>query len=347
LEKKLYVDNNRLEYLDALRGVAIIAVMFCHYIPYLFSLHNLYPHIIDIAELGRYGVHLFFIISGYVIYMTTSKVKSPAQFAFARFSRLFPVYWVVVTISFLLILWFGHPQGKPVPDMSIYLANLTMMHRFLLIPSVDSVYWTLTFELMFYFYIGVLMCLRLHKRMNIVIYAWLIFSIIFTSIAHYQGVALSERWKGVFILEFNSFFLTGIAFFNFHQSKNYKPLIVTMLLSALQQYLIAGVFLLAVYIIVSVIFIIFSICKVTMKGWLSKVGKISYSLYLVHTIPGYTIMLFLFHQQVNVFVNIAMTFVVMFFLSYVLWFFIEVPAQRLLRNYLYRFLDPIKKTHEN
>ncbi len=328
------MSNNRLEYLDALRGLAVLGVMLCHYIPHLTEIYHLTFDISEYAIKGRYGVHLFFIISGYVIYMTTSKLDSPLQFGIARFSRLFPVFWVAVTLSYLIILFFGHPLGKETPSSMTYLANLTMLHRFLLIPSVDPVYWSLTFELMFYFYIGICMAFKLHHRIQIVVYCWLLFSIALTSWTLYQDIAMAERWKGLFILEFNSFFLTGIAFYQHHQHNNYKMLISTLVLSLLQQYLIADLELVVVYVIAISLFFLFSHYQITGRQLLSKLGKVSYSLYLVHAIPGHSVIVFLHQAGIPAVLNLMFTSTLAILFATGLWCMIEVPGQNRLRHML-------------
>ena len=80
----------RLLELDALRGIAAMAVMGFHYT-------TLYSHETGhLGELpfevryGNYGVHLFFMISGFVIFMTLERTRTAKDFIVSRFSRLFP-----------------------------------------------------------------------------------------------------------------------------------------------------------------------------------------------------------------------------------------------------------------
>ena len=90
------IKSKRFHELDALRGIAALMVVFFHFT-------------IGRAEaklgfkLGTTGVDLFFIISGFVIFMSLSKVKSSLDFVINRVSRLYPTYWVSVTFTFILI----------------------------------------------------------------------------------------------------------------------------------------------------------------------------------------------------------------------------------------------------
>jgi peptidoglycan/LPS O-acetylase OafA/YrhL len=58
-------------------------------------------------------VNLFFIVSGYVIFMTLHRTREPMDFVVSRFSRLFPAYWAAVVLTFLVTTLLGLP-GKQV-----------------------------------------------------------------------------------------------------------------------------------------------------------------------------------------------------------------------------------------
>lgn len=48
---------------------------------------------------GFYGVHLFFVVSGFVI-LTSLERSGPRKFIISRFVRLYPVYWLVCGLTF-------------------------------------------------------------------------------------------------------------------------------------------------------------------------------------------------------------------------------------------------------
>src|SRR5688572_23269372 len=100
---------NRIDLIDAFRGLAILLVIFFHYY-YRFAppLHNvnLYPYEpvqFPLATYGFYGVQLFFIISGFVINQSLEKSSSWSVFLKHRFVRLFPAMLLCSTITFLFI----------------------------------------------------------------------------------------------------------------------------------------------------------------------------------------------------------------------------------------------------
>ena len=144
--------SRRLAEVDALRGVAALAVVLFHFTTRFTELYAptsattgapsfTVPH-------GHYGVNLFFIISGFVIFMTLDRTRHGMDFVVSRFSRLFPAYWVAVALTFAVTSTFGLP-GKEVTALQA-LANLFMIHGLFYVPHVDGVYWTLEVELLFY-----------------------------------------------------------------------------------------------------------------------------------------------------------------------------------------------------
>ena len=99
------VNSLRLLELDALRGIAAISVViyhFCYRYPELYGGNQF-----NLAFLGKYGVPFFFIISGFVIFWTLDRLKKPVDFIVSRFSRLYPIYWICLTITFLTVTIYG------------------------------------------------------------------------------------------------------------------------------------------------------------------------------------------------------------------------------------------------
>src|SRR6185369_17894827 len=78
--------------LHYLRAVAALGVVLFH------SLADTPWHF----ELGAAGIHLFFTISGFVIWTSTCRSPpSPKRFAMARVRRIVPLYWVATLIAIL------------------------------------------------------------------------------------------------------------------------------------------------------------------------------------------------------------------------------------------------------
>ena len=86
--------------LDALRGIAAFSVVLFHYTARYDSIYGHSNRLLFKFNYGHLGVNLFFIISGFVIFMTLDRTKSVIDFVVARFSRLYPAYWTALALTF-------------------------------------------------------------------------------------------------------------------------------------------------------------------------------------------------------------------------------------------------------
>ena len=130
--------NERLAWIDSLRGLAALLVVYSH-CP-LFGREG--QMILDVS--GQLGVDVFFIISGYVVPSSISANHAhPLRvFAIRRFWRLYPLYWLSIPFGLLVL--------PSVPSTAAIVANVTMAQRYLGASDIISVYWTLSIELLFY-----------------------------------------------------------------------------------------------------------------------------------------------------------------------------------------------------
>lgn len=118
------------------------------------------------AAYGRLGVPLFFVISGFVILMSSWGRDVP-DFVASRVGRLYPAFWVSVVLSVVIsvVLWPAYADffgGRP--SASEALLNTTMVQQAFGVPSVSGVYWTLWYEARFYLLIAVLVLVGLTRR---------------------------------------------------------------------------------------------------------------------------------------------------------------------------------------
>ncbi len=119
--------------LDLLRFFSAMAVFFHH----TFLFHY-----------GRLGIYLFFMISGFVIYFSLD--KGIKEYIIGRFIRLYPIFWVCASITFLVTIFYNTSIS-----FKHFLLGLLMFNNGHMEIMIDGSYWTLTFELLFYLYIGV------------------------------------------------------------------------------------------------------------------------------------------------------------------------------------------------
>lgn len=143
--------SGRLEFVDGLRAIAIIAVFLTHSTEILTSVSAGGTWLTTLAhdfDLGRTGVVTFFAISGFLIpsSLKGSRTEGSIRFLLSRFFRLFPAFWASVVPSAYTHYWMaGEPFGK-----YAILYNLTMIPRVFGVEMANGAYWTLEVELLFY-----------------------------------------------------------------------------------------------------------------------------------------------------------------------------------------------------
>ena len=142
----------KLSSIQVARGFAALAVVAFHMLatqPKYFSGTDILP---EGFTFGLSGVDLFFVISGFVMVLTTrgrhAKPREVGKFAWNRFFRIYPTYWVyylaLLPVFFLLPGFINSSQG----------GKVDLFASFFLLPSETLplllVAWTLTIELWFY-----------------------------------------------------------------------------------------------------------------------------------------------------------------------------------------------------
>jgi peptidoglycan/LPS O-acetylase OafA/YrhL len=173
--------RERLLFLDVARGVAALLVLVCHTL--CARVQEYLPWAIDHVEVGRVGVILFLLISGYIIPVSLQEGGSNARFWLRRCFRLLPLYWCSILLAFgcrRCGIMFITPV--PASDHATWLCNLTMLQGLLGYKHVLGVFWTLHMELMIYCACSLLFCLRLLDR------PWLVASLSFAAFAIYRVV---------------------------------------------------------------------------------------------------------------------------------------------------------------
>ena len=163
--------GTRLMSIDALRGVAAVGVVLYHTnaIPGV-DRRLIFGDAFDAAMLfGKYGVWLFFVISGFCIHLqwVRSRVDPSVRplgfgaFWKRRIRRLYPPY--LVTLVFYI--WFNHAAGLlPFTALSAWKVGL---HMFMLqnldtraLAAMNNVYWTLAVEEQLYLLYFVFLAMR-------------------------------------------------------------------------------------------------------------------------------------------------------------------------------------------
>jgi peptidoglycan/LPS O-acetylase OafA/YrhL len=191
----------RFNEIDLLRAVACFAVVAFHFFsrgPLVGELSGLDFSTIDmVARYGYLGVHLFFIISGFVILMSTQNV-SARNFLSSRAARLYPTLWAGATLT-AVTAWLMPGERFDV-SLTQYFANLTMVPTWIGSEYLDGSYWSLAFEVNFYLMMFLAMRLNLTRHIVPLFGAWLVVSLVNAIRPMYPvQVVFAANWAPLFV----------------------------------------------------------------------------------------------------------------------------------------------------
>jgi exopolysaccharide production protein ExoZ len=155
--------EERLIGLQYLRGI-VASIVVLH--------HLCFPD----TQLGPFGVKIFFVISGFVMWYTTSAANiSPTAFWRQRIVRIVPLYWLFL----LLLVVAGLACSSCVKTTKLTLENVPL--SFLFVPHFHQVQksliapilvpgWSLNYEMFFYFVFGLALLIKPNARRALAIF---------------------------------------------------------------------------------------------------------------------------------------------------------------------------------
>lgn len=164
----------RMLYPDALRGLAALAVILPHSGGFFIALapvSALAEILVRSGPWGARGVDVFFAISGFVIAANLTGeplgFRRVAQFISLRTIRLTPPYWagILLACGFLALRAHLGSHAIDLPDASAVLWNALYLQKLVGAREINVVFWTLAIELQFYgvFAIFLALCQRLGR----------------------------------------------------------------------------------------------------------------------------------------------------------------------------------------
>lgn len=154
--------STRLSFLDGLRGVAVSLVVVYHayvrwtaIVPFGREFEG-FP----LFAYGWLGVHLFFLISGFVILLTLEECANFQQFMLRRWLRLFPAMAICSALVFVSAPLFPErPAGMPhgldlIPGLTFIEAGFWEKLLGVNVGVIDGAFWSLFVEAKFYLVFG-------------------------------------------------------------------------------------------------------------------------------------------------------------------------------------------------
>ena len=153
--QKNNIENN----FDILRLILAILVFFAHWnILTSQDISN------QLFHLSGYAVHMFFIVSGFLIFWSFDADQNKKHFYIKRFFRIFPLYAFLIILQTLFFI--GFSDGSTFEVIKYFIANIFFLN--FLAPSVGSTLsslevnaingslWTLKNEVVFYLIVPLL-----------------------------------------------------------------------------------------------------------------------------------------------------------------------------------------------
>lgn len=286
--------KERFHFLQTLRGVAALLVFLGHYLDMYYKHNNTGIEFVAIGdfvsslEIGRIGVVVFFLISGFVLPYSLKNRKNDytvSHFLVKSTLRLYPAFLFSIVVAVLV----GSGVGININSLQQVMVNVTMIPKFLGSESVQGAYWTL--HLLFVFYILVALIFWVNKIVSQPVYVFFLFSflliaLVFSMVRYYFDIRLPI----VFPLGIATM-LIGVLIRQHHseegRSTNLLILYIIIYLSALYGaqsfYYQGGMFrwyfsyVIGLFVFVNFVYFVRHSNRV-----LTYIGKISYSMYLQH-----------------------------------------------------------------
>ncbi len=214
LEAPAKPKSKRILELDAIRAISCLNLLLFHFTWVYQHKHGGFAS----AELGftfpygKYGVQLFFMLSGLVNAMTLLSKRKAGDFIVARFIRIFPSYWLVILLN--LVLFACLPMFHTTPTLESTVANLSTMPRLFGFENMEPVTWTLQIEMLFYLFLMTTLATGLlDKPVRTMMVAISICFVCCTSFTWFKGVYPESSWNGTFHFVESLFFMRNLPLF--------------------------------------------------------------------------------------------------------------------------------------
>ena len=352
LTYKRQMNENRIQYIDGMRGIAILSVVFYHAYSRWGTKEpfDQTDILVNLFSYGWLGVHLFFSISGYVIYKSIQRSDNFFMFASARYLRLAPSMFVAAILIYISSFIIPErPLGKA--NIADFLPSLTFVGPGLIskitgldVKSLDGAFWSLYVEVKFYFVIAIVFFVFKDKRLNILLFLYLGW-IVCTMFIYFQIennlIETIHKILSYLGVNYYGWFLLGIYTYRFQSESSITKIIIWGLISTLAAFttdfgnvgttlassMVALFFLLA--------FVWAKLRVILSSKFFLFFGFISYPLYLLHQniVTGLSIKLFNYIEELPTYIYPIPFLIIVMILSYLI-----AKLEPVLKNELKKLL---------
>lgn len=281
--------NERVEFLDFLRGLATLLVFLSH----THHLINI-DFVHQFGNLFSRGVQLFYLVSGFTIYMIyIDKIQNSVElkkYLLRRFFRIMPLLFCLIPIYYF-IFGLNLKFDSTLPDWYHILSHYTLLFGFHpdTMASIIPPAWSIFDEFCFYIVLS-LVLLKFNIRllnMKIVMFLFIISFLTFVTSNTYYSDDTHFKTFLFFspLIQIYIFFIGGGIFIYKDNIKVHKIYYYTSLLILLCYSMFLNSTVLSVYLTVvlfSVVILYLSQNNHSYNKFFLFLGKISFSFYLIH-----------------------------------------------------------------
>lgn len=320
----------------------IISIQFLRFIAaFLVFIHHIYVIQGVETSLGYRGVDLFFVVSGFVIYIVTEKENK--DFFLNRLIRIVPMYWSFTILLIFLFYFFGAYINSEKLNTSMIIQSLLFIpfynENFGSFSPILNIGWTLNYEMFFYlvFYISMLISLKYRAlicSMTIVLFFLIGYIFQDSKIYFYSDSIVFEFILGMIVgnIYLNKKYHGNNAYLHIlFGSLLFIPLL-SIYLTNLPRVVVPGListFIVFMYIFSEPLFR----GKKTYEKIIESLGDISYAMYLCHY---FVIVFFIRILEINLLISaifyIPIILIVTLMISYVVTYYYDYPIRRYLRK---------------
>ena len=177
--------HRRWEFLDVVRGLAALLVVLQHS-PIRFAKAHL--------SYGLAGVVAFFLVSGFIIPVSLERYGSLLRFWSGRFLRIAPLYYVcAVAVTYVTVQRRGVLFTSHVQWGRFAVANALLLQHALHVPFAVDVSWTLTYEVAFYVVCSLLFAAGVQARSTLWLWTGMLLSlaaaVLYRAVSHHAIAA--------------------------------------------------------------------------------------------------------------------------------------------------------------
>lgn len=354
-------NQNRYAFADSLRGLAALWVVLYHLFhgDHINKLSDFIGKTLSTIffESGNLGVPIFFVLSGFVMSVTTNNKHIGwvqfQKFVLRRVVRISPPYYfsIVITLILLAIKIFYVDHSGDFPNISTIVAHLFYSQGFLGYKQINVVYWTLCYEIQFYIVFGLIVYLASKyqndstPQLAILVSATLIsiFWLVWSSNSPSSPIYQYSESHLLFINYWYSFCAGALVGWSITKDVNFEKYLIGFYISII---LIGSYYdnWFAIASGLTAFFLHLALIKNKMSSWLNfrflqVLGLISYSLYLIHnSITGVSARIIRNFFAVGVLTDILIvgfTIVCCIALSYLMYMIIEKPVIKISQKIKY------------